>query len=116
MMDNGKHPFQAKGFLEEKSKLANDLIAKGEHPFQKMSKETIEKRNIKIQLIKIVNGMERWDIEFELFKKFDVMPSTSECEWIKQQRKKGSRGLMSKVNFVAEHNKGNTHWKKGLMN
>ena len=60
--------------------------------------------------------MERWDIEFELFKKFDVMPSTSECEWIKQQRKKGSRGLMSKVNFAAEHNKGNTHWKKGLMN
>ena len=48
MMDNGKHPFQAKGFLEEKSKWANDLIAKGENNFQKMSKETNEKREINL--------------------------------------------------------------------
>ena len=29
--------------------------------------------------------MERWDMEFELFKKFDVMQSNSKCEWIKKQ-------------------------------
>jgi hypothetical protein len=50
-----------------------------------LSKETIEKRDIKLRLIRIANGMERWDMEFELFKKFDVMQSNSKCEWIKKQ-------------------------------
>ena len=49
-----------------------------------------------------------------LFKKFDYMPSKSEYWWIKEQRKKGSKGIRSKVNLVAELDKGNTHWKKRL--
>ena len=85
LLDNGKHPFQAKGFLDEKSKRANDLIAKGKHNFQIVSKETIEKREIILRLARIANAMESWDKQFELFKKFDFMPSKSECEWISQQ-------------------------------
>ena len=68
LLDKGKHNFQAKGFIEENSKRANNLIAKGEHPFQKMSKESIEKTNIKIRLIKIANAMDVWDKQFESFK------------------------------------------------
>jgi hypothetical protein len=115
LLDNGKHNFQAKGFSEETSKRVNDQIAKGEHNFQKMSKETIEKRDIKSRLVRIAKAMDIWDEQFELFKKFDVMPSRSGCNWISVQRNKtGTKGITSKVNFVAEHNKGNPHWKKRL--
>ena len=68
LLDNGKHNFQAKGFIEESSKRMSDLSAKGKHNFQKLLKVTIEKRDINLRLARIANAMDSWDKQFELFK------------------------------------------------
>ena len=77
MAKRDKHPFQDKAFIEthanQSSKRQKDFfVEKDKCNFQKMSKETIEKRNTKRRPTNMRKTVDDWDKQFEKFRELNV--------------------------------------------
>jgi len=125
-MKDGTHPFQvyaanmlAMMGVEVRegdnvvSRYQEALLDLGFHNFQNLSEDSIDKRDINMRLVKMADALPVWKTEFDKLCKWPENakpPTRRSCMWIWSQKKQGTQGIRSKVDFEASHS--TEEWRK----